>query len=261
MAYAASPVPNASSPVKPGRSYRYSLSSLSYVNLDDGNGGIIRDLSRAGLAVQAVARLQPDQIVHLRFEIGNPRLRVESEGRVVWVDGKGQAGVEFVSLPQRTERLVKDWIFTQLLSAASKYFGPDFMSRPSDHAGSEDGLTFSSAPHPAIRLRAEPDASSVQPWRILWFSLAPRRLAQLVDGLALLCAVLLFGVIALAITGVMPAWPIALAISLGLTGLTFLLYRTFFVVMIGTTPGRRLSGLDPQLSRENEPLEEGVRFR
>jgi hypothetical protein len=248
----------------PGRRpYRHKLPSLTYVNVDDGNGGILRDLSERGFAMQAVARLQPEQPIRLRFELANPRVRVEGEGRVVWVDQQGQAGVEFVSLPERPHRQLKDWIFTQLLNSASKSFGPEFMSGPSESAGAEDGLTFSSAPRQAIRLVAKtPGPSLGQPWRVLWFSLSPETLARVVDGLALLCSVLLFGVIALAITGVMPTWPIALAITIGIAGLTLLLYRIVFGAVIGTTPGRRLAGVQRNAAQASSAnVEDGVRFR
>lgn len=237
---------DSATPPRRKRRYRHKLPSLAYVNVDEGNGGILRDLSETGFAMQAVARLQPEQRIRLRFELSGPRLRLESGGRVVWIDQQGQAGVEFLSLPVRSQRQLKEWMFTQMLNSAAKSFGPDFMSEPSESAGVEDGLTFSSAPRQAIRLPVEaPPAEGPQPWRVLWLTLSPRALARLVDGLALLCSVLLFGVIVLAMTGVMPAWPIALTTAMGTAVLTWLLYRGVFGFVIGTTPGRRLAGIKP----------------
>ena len=65
---------------------RQTLRTLAYVNLDQGNGGIIRDLTDSGIAVHAVAALRPGQEVSLRFDLLSPRVRVETRGRVAWAD-------------------------------------------------------------------------------------------------------------------------------------------------------------------------------
>ena len=112
--------PNAGglSPLGRRRHYRHQIQSLAYVNLDQGNGGIIRNLGDSGIAIKAVAPLVVNQQVFLRFELSNPRVRVEATGRVAWVDAMGQAGMEFLSLPQRSGRLLKEWIFIQLMALA-----------------------------------------------------------------------------------------------------------------------------------------------
>src|SRR6476646_7869099 len=82
--------------------YRHQIQSLAYVNLDQSNGGVIRNLGDSGMAVQAVAPLRINQQVFLRFDLANPRVRVEATGRVAWCDPVGQAGIEFLSLPSRS---------------------------------------------------------------------------------------------------------------------------------------------------------------
>src|SRR5579863_7318007 len=82
------------------RPYRHKIRTLAYVSLDSANGGILRDLSDAGMAVQALAPLRQNQAVKVRLELSSPRFRLEAEGRVAWVDSLGQAGVEFLDLPQ-----------------------------------------------------------------------------------------------------------------------------------------------------------------
>src|SRR6476660_4049944 len=76
------------------RSYRHGVHRLAYVNLDHANGGIIRNLSETGIALQAVAPLRVNQQVHIRFELMSPRVRVDTLGRIGWADSFGQAGVE-----------------------------------------------------------------------------------------------------------------------------------------------------------------------
>src|SRR5215470_4104215 len=77
-------------PVEPGlaprrrQHPRYTLRSLAYVKLDQGNGGIVRDLTESGVAIQAVAPLRRGQEVTLRFDLLSPRARVEARGHVAW---------------------------------------------------------------------------------------------------------------------------------------------------------------------------------
>jgi hypothetical protein len=156
--------------------YRHQQRTLTYVTLDDANGGIIRNLNREGVAVQAVAALRPQQRVRLRFELRFPRLRVETAGEVCWADRSGQCGIRFVDLPKRTRHQIDEWIFSNLLNAMAReaahprsIFGASDASTArkenvrKENAGEEnireedapeesDGLTVSAAPRPAIRL-------------------------------------------------------------------------------------------------------------
>src|SRR5215510_2976935 len=89
-------------PVARRRQYpRITLRSLAYVKLDHANGGIIRDLTESGIAIQAVGPLEPGQEVALRFDLLSPRVRIETRGRVAWADPGGQGGIEFSGLPPR----------------------------------------------------------------------------------------------------------------------------------------------------------------
>src|SRR5260370_42472935 len=87
---------------------RQTLRSLAYVKLDQGNGGIIRDLTESGMAVQAVAPLRAGQEVSVGFDLISPRVRVEARGQVAWAGPGGQAGVAFFGLRPRTQRAVFD---------------------------------------------------------------------------------------------------------------------------------------------------------
>ena len=151
--------------------YRHQQRTLTYVTLDDANGGIIRNLNHEGVAVQAVAALRPQQRVRLRFELRFPRLRVETAGEVCWADRSGQCGIRFVDLPQRTHHLIDEWIFSNLLNAMAReaahprsIFGASVPSMArkenvreenvceEDAPEESDGLTVSAVPRPAIRL-------------------------------------------------------------------------------------------------------------
>ena len=98
------------------------------------------------------------------------------------------------------------------------------------------------------------------PW--LPFAISATALALSVDGLILLSAVLLFALIGMAMVGVVPAWPLALAMGLGVAGVFAVLYRFLFLFWMGGTPGDWLVGLNGDAFDGNEiPADERPRFR
>src|SRR5512141_1860528 len=78
--------------------HRHELRTLTYVTLDQANGGIVRNLTREGIGVQAVAAVHPLQEVRIRFELRHPKLRVEARGQVMWSTFSGQCGIRFIEL-------------------------------------------------------------------------------------------------------------------------------------------------------------------
>src|SRR5436189_87576 len=123
---------------------RFPLRSLAYVRLENNNGGIIRDLTQSGIALQAVTPLHPGEELSLRFDLFYPRVRIEASGRVAWADSSRQAGICFTGLPQHSQRALRDWAFTQMLSAAA-VSGRDSMFDALDAQ-----LVLSAAARPAI---------------------------------------------------------------------------------------------------------------
>jgi hypothetical protein len=265
--------------------YRHQIRSLAYVNLnqagpdpsdpshpdlakpDHANGGIIRNLGEAGIAIQAVAPLCANQQVALRFDLANPRVRVEATGRVAWADRTGHAGIEFLSLPQRSRRLLKEWLFVQLLAVAYQASGEaDFVET------GEEALLFSASSRPAIRfepalpnaLPAEEDGLRPPFLQLPWlpFPISAVALSWLVDGLILLSALLLFAVVCIAMIGAVPPWPITLALGVGVAVVLTATYRFLFFLLIGGTPGYCVSGRagDPREGKIREP-DERPRFR
>jgi PilZ domain len=177
----------ASFPARRARThYRHELRTLTYVTLDDANGGIIRNLSHEGVAVQALAALRPERHVRLRFELKSPRLRVETSGQVSWASASGQCGIRFVDLPARTRHQINEWIFSNLLDAIARdaghprsIFGASVVSiTREENAGQQnareenvleenDGLRLSPAPRSAILLEPgvarQPEATVLHP--------------------------------------------------------------------------------------------------
>ena len=251
------------------RAHRQKIRTLVQVNLESATGGILRDLSEFGIAVQTVAPFTLNQQIHLRFDLPAPRVRFEATGRVAWTDSWGQAGVEFVDLPPGSERLLKEWIFSQILSAAYLFAPCESSAVEGNHAEGATELLFSASPRPVIRIEPaqtsppvlrdqDAPARNVRlPWCPVPMSL--HILAKLLDGLVLLCAVLLFAVMAMAITSILLSWPIALALACGVTAVFVALYWFLFVFWIGSTPGEHLARL--ACSEPDFRQEERSRFR
>jgi hypothetical protein len=237
----------------PRRPYRQKIRTLSHISLDAVHGAILRDLNEFGIALQTVTPLAPDQEVSLRFELPAPRVRVEATGRVAWTDSWGQAGVQFLNLPSRSQRLLKEWIFTQILSAAYLFAPCESVPVEGNRAEGATELLFSASPRPAIQLEPQavrlpmapaPDARPRRV-RLLWcpvpISLAA--LSKLVDGLVVLCSVLLFAVLSMAMTSILPTWPVTLGLTVGVTAIFVTLYWLLFAFWFGSTPGEHLARL------------------
>jgi PilZ domain/RDD family len=242
----------------PGRRlyYRQRVSTLAYVNLDHSNGGIVRDLSEAGLAIQAVSPLRLNQQVQLRFLLLRPRLQVETQARVAWADSRGQAGVQFVNSTDRSRRSVKQWIFTQLLVRADQATKMGSIFAP-DHSGpGAPELLYSAFPRPAICLQPgrddaisdlldrddDQDERKKEASLLLYGLSVPRRtFAHTVDALILVSAVLIFSILAMAVTRIVPSSAVALALGLAVTSIFATLYWFLFAAWNGATPGECLA--------------------
>jgi hypothetical protein len=255
------------------RPYRQKIRTLSQVTLDAANGAILRDLNEFGIALQTVTPLVPNQQVHLRFELPASRTRVEAAGRIAWTDSWGQAGVQFLNLPQRSERLLKEWIFTQILSSAYLFSPCESATVEGNHSESASELLFSAAPRAAIQLEPPPARPTAVPdqkarprnMRLRWcpIPISLSALSRLVDGLVLLCAVLLFAVMSLAITNTLPPYPVALALAIAVTASFIALYWFLFVFWFRRTPGEHLARMACTESgnRKHSREEDQTRFR
>ena len=236
---------------------RQKLRSLAYLQLQSQKAGIIRDVSETGAAVQVLTPFALNRRVRIGLDLPNPRVRFEAEGRVVWTDSLGQAGLEFLALEPRARQMLKEWLFTQLLTEAQLWAREE-----------REELLFSNPSRTAIRLDREKAGTGEPLLRregqrigFLWFAVSPLRFSRFVDGLALSCAVLLFSLLALFLTDALPRWPLAVAFLAGLTAVFGLLYWMVFAVWFGITPGNRLAQLAGSEAEEKSPQAEWGRAR
>jgi hypothetical protein len=271
--------------------YRHGLRTLTYVTLDQSNGGVVRNLSDKGVAIQAVVPPQPQQTVRLRFELRQPHVRVDAHGEVTWVTSSGQCGVRFVDLSPRARRQINQWIFGSLLDFIPQDAGGTgsiLVPLPvSDGLKESDGLIVSALPRPVIQLGSKAGATferKLEHVRIPtaerpvifdpessrdgseqsqdWFSqpLSGRTVALLVDSLVVIAGLLLFSLVFLATARELPRWSVTIG-SLVLAGVfVTTAYWTLLSLFGESSLGERVARL---ATRDlNEPREgTGPRFR
>jgi PilZ domain len=263
------------SPVRPARAkHRHELRTLTYVSLDEANGGVVRNLNHEGIGMQAVAAVRPRQLLRVRFELRDPRLRVEADGEVTWAAGSGECGIRFIDLPPRTTRQINEWIFGDLLAGAALHpeAGPMFAaSVPSVESadGMDDGLMVSAGSRKVIELAARFDGGAPVVLRdtvpdtraqLDWLSqpLSGKSLIWTINTLAVFAALLLFALIFLTVAGEAPQWPLATAgAAVFCVGG---LYWGFFQLFGGSSPGARLARMLGSDS-ENDRAGDDARFR
>ncbi len=266
--------------VKRSRSQpRHSLRTLTYVSLDDANGGIVRNLNHRGLAVQTVAPLRPGQRVRVRFELRNPRLPVEVRGEVSWADSSGQSGIRFIDLSPKKIRQVNEWIFGDLLESlphsSSRSDGLFEIPRGIVQAQSADGLLVSSPPRSSIQLEdasinpalpAKAETATDSRSRALdldWLSrpLSGASLALAIDTLIVFAAMLLFFLVFFSVSTELPEWPMNIGVGLATAIFVAAFYWGFFHTMAGTTLGASLARLADSDFDGNAKGEKAIRFR
>jgi hypothetical protein len=256
--------------------HRHELRSLTYVTLDDANGGIIRNLSHSGIAVQAVSAVRPGEKMQVRFELRGPRVMVALRGEVMWGTDFGQCGIRFIDVPPRMTRQIDEWIFGRLLAGSSVRTETDpaesgSLTGADEEEDADDGLTISASPVKVIQLplRLQRAAGSypgdaarrLRESRVEldWLSdpLSGQGLVWAINALAFLAALLLFGFVFLSITQEPPPrpWAMCVAVTTLVGGLFWGFFRLF-----GGSPGARLVRLIDSDGQEDEE-ERGARFR
>ncbi len=243
--------------------YRHPIHSLVYVTLDQGNGGIIRNLSQDGAAIQAVAPLRPHESLRMRFDLLNPKTHVDVHAKVAWANPSGQAGLCFLDLNPHSRKQLNEWIFLNLLrgveQAAPVLKGRDY-----------DELILSGSVRPGIRIRpttapqvAISDSSPDALWLPWWpRPVSSRALAWAMDALIVFSAVLMFLCAFLAVAQMLPSWEIAIGLTTGATGFFAALYWYLFAVMGRGTAGVRLTRIAAGgMEGEARLREQEARFR
>ncbi|MGH9572194.1 MAG: TonB family protein [Candidatus Acidiferrales bacterium] len=102
------------------QSTRHAPDSLSYVHLDENNGGILINLSESGLAVQAAVAVMEDDIPRLRLQMPRSKTWLETSARVVWTgDSRRTVGIEFLNATDDFRKHLREWLGTSGATTAA----------------------------------------------------------------------------------------------------------------------------------------------
>jgi TonB family protein len=103
---------------------RVKVHSLAYVELGDGNAGLILNISETGIAVQAVQMLVSNHLPKMQFRLPKTETLIEVSGDVVWqIRSKKEAGIKFTGLADSSRAAIRTWIAAEharLASAAAE---------------------------------------------------------------------------------------------------------------------------------------------
>ena len=100
---------------------RYPLGALAYLDIGADNGGIVLNVSEAGLALQAVGPLEQQKEVSLRIQLPHSEKRIETAARIVWLSKSNrQAGVRFVAMTPAARAQIQQWMDSQPVSDISE---------------------------------------------------------------------------------------------------------------------------------------------
>jgi hypothetical protein len=116
---------------------RQAVSILTYVSLDDANGGMMVNISETGMAISSAEELG-DIVSHkLRFQLPRIDRTFETTVEVIWTsESEKNAGVRFSSLSVDDRLQIRNWIKDELFAEA-------FPSRAAVRAVPRRNLNFS----------------------------------------------------------------------------------------------------------------------
>jgi hypothetical protein len=109
------------------RCARQKLHTPIYASFNGSQSGMVVDLSELldlheeGFAVQTSERLETNRAVTICLDLPETRSFIHGSGEVVWSDDTGRGGIRFSALSENSRRVLKQWLFANLLIACSNH--------------------------------------------------------------------------------------------------------------------------------------------
>ena len=109
------------------RCVRQKLHSPVYASFNGPQSGMVVDLSELldlheeGFAVQTSERLELNRALTICLDLPETRSFVHGSGQVVWSDDAGRGGIRFSALSEGSRKILKEWLFANLLIACSNH--------------------------------------------------------------------------------------------------------------------------------------------
>lgn len=79
----------------------------------------VLDLSRSGMAVRCTDLLPTDLLVNINFTLPSVKDPISCEAKILWSDGRGRAGLQFIDLNRKVGTAVEDWMTKHILAPAN----------------------------------------------------------------------------------------------------------------------------------------------
>ena len=99
------------------RRFRYAVGPRPFVVMT-GSGGILRDVSEEGLAIDVVGPSLTTKRIHFNFDISETGEHFEGLGEIIWKNEPGsRIGIRFVDLPDTSRHKFRTWLSTKSESA------------------------------------------------------------------------------------------------------------------------------------------------
>lgn len=95
------------------RCWRQTVHAPAFASFDGVSGGMILDLSEAGLAMQMSDRIDDGnrgRSVKLDLDLSGLDAHVQTTGYIAWADALGRAGVRFSDLPEEARERLNQWL-------------------------------------------------------------------------------------------------------------------------------------------------------
>jgi TonB family protein len=104
---------------------RLPMTASTFVQLNDGNGGLMANLSKTGFCVRAAKTLESDQLPVVRFQLPDARDFVESSAWIVWKSpSKKMVGARFKNLSDEAQAQIAQWIDSRPLPKTASIKNP-----------------------------------------------------------------------------------------------------------------------------------------
>jgi hypothetical protein len=109
------------------RCVRQKLHTPVYASFNGSQTGMVVDLSELldlhedGFAVQIGERLEINRAVSLCLDLPETRNFIHGSGQVMWSDDAGRGGIKFSGLAEDSRKILKEWLFANLLIACSNH--------------------------------------------------------------------------------------------------------------------------------------------
>jgi TonB family protein len=130
---------------------RRPMNASTYLQLNDGNAGLIADLSETGLSFRAAKVLESDHVL-VRFQVPGSDRVIETPALIVWKSAsKKKVGARFAALPEAARNQIAEWIGS-----------PAVTEPPATIEAAE--LSASDAVNSATDLESGPDSVPIPPY-------------------------------------------------------------------------------------------------